>query len=83
MGGMEEIQQFHDLYARVIREIERDIVGHRMVVEQIVIALIAGGGQRVAGGGARHGKNPAGAVHRPGAGFEVFPHSVFARPDAH
>ena len=43
MGGMEEIQQFHDLYARVIREIERDIVGHRMVVEQIVIALIAGG----------------------------------------
>ena len=43
MDTTEEIKRFHEQYQRVIRGIEKDIVGHRTVVEHIVIALIAGG----------------------------------------
>ena len=80
-GDQAELARLSQLTQRSMSEVKRVIVGQEHMVEQLMVALIAGG-HVPARGRAGHGEDARGADLRRRGRRDVHPHPVHARPGA-
>ena len=77
----QEAEGIREDLQRLIREIEKVIVGHHEVIEGILICLLCGG-HVAAGGRARPRQDPPGEEPGAGAQSALLADSIHSRPDA-
>ena len=75
------VEKLADGRRRIEAELAKVVVGQNEVIEQILIALFAGGHCLITGAPGL-GQDPAGAIHGPGVSPEVPAHPVHPRPHA-